>query len=229
MKSKELCLTFSHEQEKGLKEFKAGTREGRIPTIQLQDTPYQGIFMQQSQLNFSFLSHILYSLLALWTSSNSQPAEPSPNNSEHSWSRGIWALLTWRDPCLIQDSTRPPAALGEAVPGESWCLEHPPAAPGPVSQQSSPYPAVGSPAGAGRACGSSRAGCTAPAAAPGMECCQELATSKKKPGKFNPSSSHSWWTWEGTVYELRELRSKWIRDPWRAHRAKLHLSRCQES
>lgn len=44
---------------------------------------------------------------------------------------------------------------------------------------------MGSPAGAGRACGSSRAGCTAPAAAPGMECCQGLAASKTKKKQGN--------------------------------------------
>lgn len=86
MKSKELCWTFSHEQEKGLKELE----KAEFQQSSCQMLPTKG-FMEQSQLNSSFLSHILYSPLALWTSSNSQPGDPSPNNSEHSWSRGIWA------------------------------------------------------------------------------------------------------------------------------------------
>lgn len=216
MKSKELGLTFSHEQKKGLKELKAGTREGRIPTIQEADIPpYQGFY---APITAELIFKSQFVLLACTLNILKLPTR---------WPefQQLRTFLIQRDLCLIQESTRPPAALGVPVPGESWCLEHPPAAPGSVSQHCSPYPAVGSPAGAGRACGSSRAGCTAPAAALGMECCQELAASKKKTREIQSilSSPSSWWAWEGIVYELRELRSKWIHDPWRAHRAKLHL------
>lgn len=98
MKPKELGLTLSHEQEKGLKELKAATRESRIPA----DTPYQGFYAAITAEFLIFKSHfvllacteqpqILNQVTQVPTAQNIPDPEGSvPHPREHKTSSCAW-------------------------------------------------------------------------------------------------------------------------------------------
>lgn len=111
---KRTVLNFLPRARKGTQ----GAGEGRIPTIQLPDAPYQGFYGAITAELLIPKPHFVLPTCTL--------------NILKFSTQQLRTFLIQRDLRLIQESTRPPAALGVAVPGESWCLEHHPAAPGPL-------------------------------------------------------------------------------------------------